>query len=159
MVHVRVFGCASMVANCALVYTVVYQPSVTNQWLVVSKSCISKKKLTISRLELVSSHMASNLIENVKAALKHCNIRSVTGWTDSIVILHWLNRQGLYKQFLANRVRVSQVLEKDHIKWYYVPTKQNPADKGSRDSLLTKIQDIWWKGPTWIAENNKCHIS
>ena len=27
--------------------------------------------------------MASNLIENKKAALKRCNTRSVTGWTDS----------------------------------------------------------------------------
>ena len=97
--------------------------------------------------------MASNLIENVKVALKHCNIRSITGWTDNTVILHWLNRQGLYKQFVANRV--TKILEKEYIKWYYVPTKQNPADIGSRGSLLSKIPDIWWKGPSWIAENSK----
>ena len=36
--------------------------------------------------------MASILIENIKAALKRCNIRSVTGWTDSTVDLHGLNR-------------------------------------------------------------------
>ena len=97
--------------------------------------------------------MASNLIENVKVALKHCNIRSITGWTDSTVVLHWLNRQGLYKQFVANRV--TKILEKEYIKWYYVPIKQNPADIGSRGSLLSKIPDIWWKGPSWIAENNE----
>ena len=85
--------------------------------------------------------MASNLIENVKAALKRCNIRSVTGWTDSTVVLHWLNRQGPYKQFVANIV--TKILEKEHIKWYYVPTKQNPTDIGRRDSLLSKIPDIW----------------
>ena len=74
--------------------------------------------------------MASNLIENVKTALKRCNVRSVTGCTDSTVVLHWLNRQGLYKQFVANRV--TEILEKEQMKFYYVPTKQNPADIGSR---------------------------
>ena len=36
-----------------------------------------------------------------------------------------------------------------------VPTKQNPVNIGSRGSPLSKIPDIWWKGPSWIAENNK----
>ena len=61
--------------------------------------------------------------------------------------------QRLYKQFVVNRV--SKILEKEYIKWYYVPTKQNPADIGSRGSLLNKISDIWWKGPSWIAVNKK----
>ena len=86
--------------------------------------------------------MASNLIENVKAALKRCNIRSVNGCTDSAVVLYWLNRQGLYKQFVANRV--TKTSEKEYMKWYYVPTKQDTADIGSRGSLLGKIPEIWW---------------
>ena len=90
--------------------------------------------------------MASNLTENVKVALKRCNRRSITGWTDSTVVLHWLNRQGLYKQFVANRV--TKILEKEYIKSYYVPTKQNPVDIGTRGSFLRKIPDIWWKGPS-----------
>ena len=32
---------------------------------------------------------------------------------------------------------------------------QNRADIGSRGSLLSKIPDICWKGPLWIAENSK----
>ena len=87
--------------------------------------------------------MTSNSIENVKVTLKHCNIRSVTGWTDSTVFLYWLNRQGLYKQFVANTI--TKILQKEYIKWYYVPTKQNPADIGSRGSLLSKFPDIWGK--------------
>ena len=90
-VDLYVFGDASAVAS----FAVFHQPSITNQGLLFSKSRTSKKNLAIPRLELVSAHMVSNLIENVKAALKRCNIRSVTGWTDSTVVLHWLNRQGL----------------------------------------------------------------
>ena len=78
-VDFHVFGDARIVASCAVVYAVVHQPSVTNKGLVFSKSCISKKNLTIPRLKLVSADMASNLIENVKAALKGCNIISITG--------------------------------------------------------------------------------
>ena len=88
-VDLHIFDDASMVASCAVVYAVVHHPSVTNQRLVVSKPRISKKKLTIPRLKLVSAHMASDLIENTKAALKLHNIRSATGWRDSTVVLHW----------------------------------------------------------------------
>ena len=103
-VDLHVFGDASIVVGSYLVvYAVIHQQSVTNQGLVSSKSCICKKNLTIPRLELVSAYMASHLIENVKAALKRCNIRSITGWTDSTVFLHWLKRQELYKIFVANR--------------------------------------------------------
>ena len=62
-VDLHVFGNASIVARCAVVYAVVHQLSVRNQGLVVSKSHISKKNLTIPRLELLPAHMASNLIE------------------------------------------------------------------------------------------------
>ena len=91
----HVFDDASVFASCAVVYAVVHKISMRNQGLVVSKSCISKKSLTTPRLELVLAHMASNLIQNVKSVLKRFNVRSVTWWTDSTVILHWLNRQRL----------------------------------------------------------------
>ena len=41
-VDLHVFGDASIAASCALVYAVVYQPSVTKQGSVVSKSGVSK---------------------------------------------------------------------------------------------------------------------
>ena len=107
-VKFHVFDDASITESCAVVYAVIHQPSITNQGLVVSKSRISKRNLTIRRLELVLEHIASNLIENVKPALKRCNIKSITGtgWTSSTVNLHSLNRQGLDKQSVANRVYI-----------------------------------------------------
>ena len=104
--------------------------------------------LTIPRLDLVSTHMACNLISNVKAALKNQNVRTVTEWTDSTVVLYLLNGQGSYNQFVRNRV--NKTLERDGINWQYVPTRDNPADLGSRGSLLSKIPEIKWKGPSWL---------
>ena len=49
------FGDASILGNCAAVYAVVYQPSITNKGLLVSKFRLSKEDVTIARLELVSA--------------------------------------------------------------------------------------------------------
>jgi len=37
---------------------------------IAAKSRLAKKNLTIPRLELVSAHMAANLVENVRTALE-----------------------------------------------------------------------------------------
>ena len=76
----------------------------------------------------------------MKSALKNQNVRSVTGWIDSTVVLYCLNEQGSYNQFVRNRV--NKILERNDIN-QYVPTRDNPAHLGSRRSLLTKIQEIW----------------
>ena len=91
--------------------------------------------------------MACNLISNVKSALKNQNVKSVTRLTDTVV-LYWLNRQGRYNQFVLNRV--NKILERDDINWQYVRKRDNPADLGSRGSLLTKIPEIWCQGPSWL---------
>ena len=98
------FGDARLAVNCAAVYAIVNQPPAIVQSLVASKSQISKKDLTIPRLELASTYMACNLISNMKSALKYQNVRAVTGRTDSTVVLYWLNGQGNYKQYVRNRV-------------------------------------------------------
>ena len=92
--------------------------------------------------------MACNLISNVKSSLKNQNAKSVTGWTDSTVVLYWLKGQGSYNQFIRNRV--NKILERNDINWQYVSTRDNPADLGSRKSLPTKVPEIWWKGPSWL---------
>ena len=93
--------------------------------------------------------MAANLATNIKAALKDLNIRSVIGWTDRTVVLHWLRDQGSYKVFVENRVK--KILSHEFIEWKYVPTKQNPVEIGSQGISISKLGDLWWKGPTWLS--------
>ena len=85
-------------------YAVTHQLSGITQGLVTSKSRLAKKGLTTPRLELVAGHMATNLVDNVKEALQGFPIRSVYGWLDSSVALHWIKGGGNYKQFVGNRV-------------------------------------------------------
>ena len=69
--------------------------------------------MTIPRLELIAALMATNLAANFKEALPSHNIRSVTCWTDSNVILQCLKDKGRYKVFIANWV--SKILEREFI--------------------------------------------
>ena len=153
-IDLHVFGDASILANCAAVYTVVYQPSITNKKLLPSKSRISKKDVTIPRLELESAHMSSNLVSNVLSAPKTENRRSVVGWTDSIVVLlSWLNLTESYKPFVENKVR--KIKQNDYIKWQHAPTNNNPADIRSRGSLISKLPKVWWKDLFWLKNSSE----
>ena len=75
--------------------------------------------------------------------------RSVCGWLDSTVALHWIRGNGKYKQFVRNRVR--KIREKE-INWRHVPTKENPADMGSRGGdvgRLTAFDELLEKHELW----------
>ena len=71
------FGDASSKGNSAAVYAVTHQSSGITQGLVTSKSRLAKKGLTTRRLELVTGHMATNLVDNVKEALQGFPTRRV----------------------------------------------------------------------------------
>ena len=96
--------------------------------------------------------MSTNSGTNIRGFLKDFNVRSVTGWTDSTVIFHCLREKGNYKFFIANRVK--KILEKELTEWKYALTKENPPDFGSRGCTISKLPQIWLKGPNWL-----CNIS
>ena len=128
--------------------------SCVSRGLLAAKSRLAKKGLTIPRLELVSAHMAANLAENVKNALEGRPVRSVHGWLDSTVALHWIRGEGsAYKQFVANRV--NKIREKEYIHWRHVGTDQNPADIGSRGCQADKLRELWLMGPKWLTEPDR----
>ena len=129
--------------TAAAVYAIVHQDSSTNQGLVTAKACLAKKGLTIPRLELVSIHIAANIDDNVRNALKGCAVRSVYRWTASMVALYCMAGKGNYKQFVANRVK--QI--KNNIQWDHVSSGQNPADQGSRRNQSKDLPELWLKGP------------
>lgn len=84
-IHLHSFGDASGKGVAAAVYAVVFQPSGVSQGLVAAKARLSKQGLTIPRLELVSGHMAVNLITNVKNALEGFPVSQQLCWLDSSV--------------------------------------------------------------------------
>ena len=105
-----------------------------------SKSCLAKQKLAV------------NLADNIKTALANLNIRNVFGWTDSTVVLHWLEKHGNYNHFVNNGV--DKIKEKHYITWRQVSTNENPADIGSRSVYGNQIPSLWWNGSTWLQNRD-----
>ena len=124
-----------------------------NQMLVSSKSRLSKIELTVPRLELVAAHMAANPLENARTALNTYPVKNCHAWTDSTVVLRWIRSDGNYKQFVSNRV--SKIKSKKAISWKYVPTRQNPADIGSRGCMMKDLSENWFSGPCWLTNQEE----
>ena len=147
--ELHAFGDASTIGVGAAVYSVVRQKSGVTQSLVTAKARLAKKDLTVPRSELVSAHMATNLVMNVKNALTELPEPAVYGWLDSTVALHWILGNGQYHQFVANRIQ--KIKEHPEVKWRYVPTLDNPGDIASRGGLVTNTE-LWWSGPAWLRD-------
>ena len=81
--------------------------------------------------------MGASLVQNLKLALESQNVRPFTGWTDSTVVLYWLNEKGRYRQFIGNRV--NKIRQKEFINWRSVPTRGNPTNIESMGSLIVKF--------------------
>ena len=82
-IDLHAFGDASSEGVSTVVYAVTRRTSGGNQGLVVAKSRLAKKGLTIPRLELVAGHMSTNLVHNVKESLQGFPIRNVYSWLDT----------------------------------------------------------------------------
>ena len=129
----------------AAVYAVVKQPSTLNQGIVAAKTRLGKQGLTIPCRELVSGHMAVKLLSNVQDDLQGLQVTSQHCLLDSSIALHWILRGGDYKQLVANRVRKIR----EHVEdiWRHVPTENNPTDLASHGELVSKENQLWWRGP------------
>lgn len=69
----------------AVLYSVVRQEGGITQTLVSTKARLAKRDLTVTGLELVSTHMATNLVVNVRNALKDLPEPTVFAWLDSTI--------------------------------------------------------------------------
>ena len=76
-------------------------------------------------------------------------------WCDSTITLAWLQRPSYHwKTFVANRVTQITANVGD-AKWHHVPTKENPADIGTRDNMSSAdlaSNVLLWEGPSWLKE-------
>ena len=140
-VDLYVFGKASLKDVSAVLYAVAHQKDGRNQGILAAKSRLLRQTLTVPRLELVAAHMATNLMEKTRSALKKYPVDRCYAWTDSTVVLCCLKTKHRYKEFVINRVL--KINEKNYIAWRYIPTQQNPADIGSRGCKGNKIQELW----------------
>lgn len=150
------FSDASQAAYGACIYikSVCQTTKHTSINLLCAKSRVAPTKATtIPRLELCGALLAARLSSAVCAALRKPIARCVY-WTDSSVVLAWLNTcPSKLKTYVANRVAAIQELTNSS-SWRHVPTAHNPADLASRgvDPQHVQSATVWWHGPSFLLE-------
>lgn len=114
------------------------------------------KATTIPRLELCAAVLGAQLGSAVAEALR-CSISRHVYWTDSRVVLGWINSSNKTKTFVANRIAAINELTESS-SWRHVPTSENPADLASRGVELSKVvnsteqSSLWWHGPSFLSQ-------
>jgi len=116
---------------------------------------------SIPRLELSGAQLLAELVDQVVSELSKVNVvlnkENIVYWSDSTVVISWLNTCKPLKVFVSNRV--AHILDlSSPCQWRHVPTESNPADLISRGMSADAICDseFWWKGPRWLCEPKDC---
>ena len=153
-ISIHGFADASQLAVCAAVYVLAtYNDGKTSQNLLVSKSRVAPKKVSIPRLELVAAHTLAKLLSHVNRALSSLDILKENQlWSDSSTVLYWLANRGTWSKYVRNRVKAIHDL--GNFTWHYVPTDQNPSDLGTRGVAPRKLGEFWLKGPAWLTDRS-----
>ena len=122
--------------------------------MVIAKSRVAPlKKLTLPQLELMAASTGATLTNFVQQALKQrYDSVTVTLWTDSEIVLHWLHSDKPLKPFIPNRVReIKESYPTTHSN--HCPTKSNTADQILGISAQQfHTSTVWQHGPEWLSQ-------
>jgi len=155
--EIHVFGDASESAYGAVAYARLQPENGTPYTiLLASKTRVAplpKKKVTLPRLELLSSLLAIRLGEKIRTSLQIESWRTVY-WSDSLVTLGWIRGDpNRWRPFVRNQVQSIRKFSNTEW-WRHCPGLENPADLASRGAPAHALVEskLWWHGPAWLTE-------
>jgi len=144
--HLYVFADASMKAYGAIVYLC----NNHDISFVLSKGCVAPiKALTLPKLELMAAVATTRVAKFVQASLSaNQHLIPVHLWTDSQIILHWINNGCHSNSFVYQRVTVI-LMSFPSTDWSFTPSADNPADLLTRgiSTEQLKSSELWRHGP------------
>lgn len=120
--------------------------------MVLAKARVAPSNVTtIPRLELQAAVLSAVLSNFVHQQLHNITIRKMYFYTDSQVVVGYINNDAKrFLTYVSNRVQKIRDLT-DPKDWYYIPTKQNPADHASRGlSVEQLLASTWINGPPFL---------
>ena len=110
------------------------------------------KQCTIPRLELQGAVMSAKADALLRKELSICIDRSYF-WTDSEIVLKYImNDTKRFSTFVGNRISTIRQLSTPN-QWYYIESKENPADVLSRGQTVDRLDKRkWFSGPDqrWV---------
>ena len=149
--ELHVFVDASQKAYRAAAYLV--RGNQSSLTMAKSRVTPTRKQLTLPELELMAALTAARLVSYLQEQLQ---VTRVTLWSDSQIVLHWLNSTKILKPFISNRIQEVEKLTSIS-SWKYCPTTYNPSDlltKGITTDQL-KASSLWKHGPKWLPNRSQ----
>ena len=120
--------------------------------LVIGKARVALLKyISIPRMELVAATLSVKQCALLKKELQYPDMKEAF-WTGSQAVLGYIaNESRKFKIFVANRVEMIKE-GSDPTQWFYVSSKENPADYSSRAVEVNNINAVkmWFEGPSFL---------
>ena len=114
----------------------------------MEKACVAPLKyISIPRMELTAATLSAKQSAFLRKELQYPDIKEAF-WTDSQAVLGYIaNESRKFKIFVANRVEMIKE-DSDPTQWFYVSSKENPADYSSRGVEANNVNAVktWLKG-------------
>ena len=111
------------------------------------------KTLTLPQLELLGALTAARLSVYIQNSFSQFQFRTHI-WTDSQIVLYWLQGTKKLKPFVEHRIsEIQQLKLMLNTTWHYCPTADNPADMITRGTSVQQLasSSLWNKGPPWLT--------
>ena len=113
------------------------------------------KTLTLPQLELLGALTAARLSAYIQKSFSQYQFRTNI-WTDSQIVLYWLQGNKKLKPFVHHRItEIQQLTLTFNTTWHYCPTADNPADMITRGTSTQQLASspLWNKGPAWLTDD------
>ena len=113
------------------------------------------KTLTLPQLELLGALTAAHLSAYIQNSFSQYQFRTHI-WTDSQIVLYWLQGNKKLKPFVQHRItEIQQLTLTLNAPWHYCPTADNPADVITRGTSTQQLASspLWNKGPPWLTDD------
>ena len=140
-----------------------YDRRTNDSKLLISKQRVTpcgKKKLTIPKLELTATLVGDRLAHHLVTLF---DFSSIHLWTDSSVVLFWLNHlDNLRDVYVSNRtVKLRYLIDTCTIHMHHISTKCNPADILSWGCTVKQLlnHQLWFHGPVECMHNVSTNTS
>ena len=156
-IELHIFCDASKEANAAVGYwRFSFKDGTFHIAIIMAKSRVAPvKPISTPRLELQAALLAVRLAKTI-ASEHNLSFTKRIFWSDSSTVLHWIKKDPhCFKSFVMNRL--GEIRENSFTKeWRWVPTKDNPADDGTRwapNALDNNSR--WFIGPPFLKKIEK----